>query len=229
MRKIIKYFAGAILLFNILSLIWVLIYRFIPIPITKLMVLEKRKAEVYYEWKNLEEISDKIQLAVMCAEDQYFLLHYGLDFASIDDAIKANSMGKKKRGASTISQQVAKNVFLWPGRDWIRKGTEFYFTLLIETLWSKERIMEVYLNVAEFGEGIFGVEAASKHYFKGSSSRLTTNQAARLAAVLPSPKKYSVLNPTSYVEDRVKWIKDQMKHWGYKMTYDEEYVRKMIQ
>ncbi len=199
------------------------------IPVTKLMVIEGQTKEIRYEWKNLEKISGRLQLAVMCAEDQNFLLHDGLDFRSIKEAELANRKGKKMRGASTITQQVAKNVFLWPDRNWIRKVAELYFSLLIEMLWSKERIMEVYLNIAEFGNGIFGAEAASQIYFKKSADDLTITQAARLAAILPNPKRYSAVRPSPYVQSRVNWIKKQMWYWGYEMTYDEEFVEKMIQ
>ena len=130
------------------------------------MVIEGQSKEIKYQWRGLEKISGRLQLAVMCAEDQYFLLHDGLDFRSIKKARESNKTGKKVRGASTITQQVAKNVFLWPNRTWGRKVAELYFSLLIEMVWSKERIMEVYLNVAEFGDGVFGAEAASQFYFK---------------------------------------------------------------
>jgi len=204
------------------------IYAFIPIPITKLMVMEGREKAIHYTWKNLDEISDQLELAVMCAEDQYFLLHQGLDFRSIHEAEKANRQGRKVRGASTITQQVAKNVFLWPDRTWVRKAAELYFTLLIEMIWSKERIMEVYLNVAEMGDGIFGAEAAAQAYFKRSAANLSTSQAAYLAAILPSPKRYNARNPSPYVNRRAEWIKKQMSYWGYKMTYDKEFVKQMI-
>lgn len=227
-NHIIKSIAGFILLFNVLALIWVLIYALIPIPITKLMLMENQSKEVHYQWRNLNEISGKLQLAVMCAEDQNFLLHHGLDFESIKKAEEANRSGGNMRGASTISQQVAKNVFLWPDRTWVRKASELYFTLLIEMIWSKERIMEVYLNVAELGDGIFGAEAASQAYFKKGAHEINTTQAARLAAILPSPKKYSAVSPSRYVQGRVTWIKEQMGYWGYKMTYDQAFVEKMI-
>lgn len=191
------------------------------------MVQEGQSKEIHYEWKDLEEISGSLQLAVMCAEDQFFLLHYGLDFESISMAEEVNQKGGSRRGASTITQQVAKNVFLWPDRTWFRKACELYFALLIEMVWSKERIMEVYLNVAEFGDGLFGAEAASQSYFKKPAIDLTSSQAAKLAAILPSPKKYSVTKPSAYVQKRVKWIKQQMKYWGYKMTYDKEFVKEM--
>ncbi|WP_420315818.1 monofunctional biosynthetic peptidoglycan transglycosylase [Ekhidna sp.] len=227
-NHIIKSIAGFVLLFNILALLWVLLYMVIPVPVTKLMLIEGQDKEIKYEWKSIEEISGKLQLAVMCAEDQYFLLHEGLDFRSIREAEEANRRGANVRGASTITQQVAKNVFLWPDRTYARKAAELYFSLLIEMVWSKERIMEVYLNVAEFGNGIFGAEAASQAYFKKPAIDLTTTQAARLAAILPSPKRYSATAPGPYVQRRVDWITTQMKYWGYEMTYDPEFVKKMV-
>lgn len=192
------------------------------------MLIEGRDKEIQYEWKNLENISGRLQLAVMCAEDQNFLLHEGLDFRSIKKAEEINKRGGNMRGASTITQQVAKNVFLWPDRTWVRKVAELYFSLLIEMIWSKERIMEVYLNVAEFGDGIFGAEAASQAYFKRSADGISITQAARLAAVLPSPKRYSAVSPSPYVQQRIDWIKQQMWYWGYEMTYDKSFVQKMI-
>ena len=157
---IIKSVAGLVLIFNLLTLLWVSVYRVIPIPQTKLMFIESQNKEIAYVWVDLEQISGSAQLAAMCAEDQFFLLHNGLDFKSISDAEQKNLEGGNVRGASTLTQQVAKNVFLWPDRSWIRKGAELYFALLIEMVWDKERIMEVYLNVAELGDGVFGVEAA---------------------------------------------------------------------
>lgn len=192
-------------------------------------MIESQSKEIMYQWRDLEEISGRLQLAVMCAEDQNFLLHQGLDFRSIEKAEEANRKGGNMRGASTITQQVAKNVFLWPDRSWIRKASELYFSLLIEMVWSKERIMETYLNVAEFGDGIFGAEAASQAYFGVKASELSVIQAARLAAILPSPKKYSAVRPSKYVRGRGDWIKEQMKYWGYEMTYDQAFVKQMIQ
>jgi monofunctional biosynthetic peptidoglycan transglycosylase len=228
-NHILKTVAGFVLLFNIISLIWVIIYAFIPIPVTKLMVSEGLEKEIRYEWRDLDQISGRLQLAVMCAEDQYFLLHSGLDFRSIKEAEEANKRGGNMRGASTITQQVAKNAFLWSDRTYIRKAAELYFTLLIEMVWSKERIMEVYLNIAEFGDGIFGAEAAAQAYFNRSADGLSITQAARLAAILPSPKRYSAVAPSPYVQRRIDWIKKQMWYWGYEMTYNEDFVKKMIQ
>lgn len=193
------------------------------------MVIEGRDKEIKYEWRSLDQISGRLQLAVMCAEDQYFLLHDGLDFRSIRKAEEANRRGGKVKGASTITQQVAKNVFLWPDRTWVRKAAELYFSLLIEMVWSKERIMEVYLNVAEFGDGIFGAEAACQAYFGRSAAGISVTQSARLAAILPSPKRYSAVKPSTYVQGRVDWIEKQMWYWGYKMTYDREFVKKMVE
>lgn len=207
---------------------WILLYMHIPIPITKLMVMEGKKKEIKYDWVSLDEVSGNVQLATMCAEDQNFLLHHGLDFRSIEDAFEKNQKGGKVRGASTLTQQVAKNIFLWPTRSWPRKMAEMYYSLLIEVFWSKERIMEVYLNVAEMGDGIFGIEAASQHYFDKSAEKLTSKEAALIAAMLPSPKRYSAANPDPYVIRRAKWIELQMKQWGNKMTYDRSFVEKMI-
>ncbi len=228
-NHIIKSLAGFILLFNTLALLWVLIYAFVPIPTTKLMLMESKHKKVDYSWKDLEEISNRLQLAVMCSEDQNFLLHDGLDFESIKKAEEKNRKGKKGvKGASTITQQVAKNVFLWPDRTYARKAAELYFALLIEIVWSKERIMEVYLNVAEFGNGVFGAEAACQAYFKKSAKNLSITQAATLAALLPSPKRYSATAPTAYVRGRIDWIEKQMWYWGNEMTYDDEFVEKMV-
>ena len=226
--RALRIVAGLVLTFNVLALIWVIIYAFLPIPLTKLMVIEGKTKTIAYEWRSIEEISGKLQLAVMCAEDQHFLIHNGLDYVSIQQADEANQKGDKVRGASTITQQVAKNVFLWPDRTYVRKGAELYFSLLIEMVWSKERIMEVYLNVAEMGDGIFGAEAASNKYFNKTAEELTTTQAAKIAAILPNPKSYSPVSPSPYVRRRIKWIKKQMGYWGYEMTYDKSFVEKMI-
>lgn len=157
-------------------------------------------------WVPIEEISPNIQRAVLKAEDYRFYEHNGFDFEAIEKAMKYNKTHKRKKGASTISQQTAKNVFLWPNRDWIRKGLEAYFTVLIELVWSKERIMEVYLNVIELGPGVYGVEAASQRYFHRPASRLTPSQAAMMAAVLPNPNRFRIDRPSSYVLARQRRI-----------------------
>jgi monofunctional biosynthetic peptidoglycan transglycosylase len=159
----------------------------------------------------LKNISSNAVLAVMGAEDQLFMEHYGFDMESIEKAIEHNKKKPKRmRGASTISQQVAKNVFLWQGRSWIRKGLEVYFTLMIETFWSKKRIVEMYLNVAEMGDGVFGIQAASKKYFNKDAKNLNREEAAMIAAALPNPKKYKVNPPSNYVSYRLPWILQQM-------------------
>jgi len=168
-----------------------------------------------HDWVALDEISKHLPLAVVCSEDQNFLNHSGFDLKAIERSVEASKKGTKRlRGASTISQQTAKNVFLWPGRSWIRKGFEVYFTVLIEFLWGKERIMEVYLNSIEMGKGIYGAEAAAKFYWKTSAANLSKTQSATIAAILPNPRKYSANPPGPYVQRRVGWILNQMGQWG---------------
>jgi monofunctional biosynthetic peptidoglycan transglycosylase len=163
----------------------------------------------------MEDISPQAGLAVMAAEDQLFPVHNGFDWKSIEKALKHNKKKPKRvRGASTISQQVAKNVFLWNGRSWVRKGMEVYFTFMIELVWGKKRILEVYLNVSEMGKGIFGIEAASQKYFKKPAKKLTRTQAAMIAACLPNPKKYSVKPISSAVQRRYPWVEQQMLNIG---------------
>lgn len=174
-----------------------------------------------HDWVALSEISPKLQLAVVCSEDQNYLKHYGFDFKAIEKAMDANERGKKLRGASTISQQTAKNVFLWPGRSYIRKAFEVYFTLLIELLWSKERIMEVYLNSIEMGKGVYGAEAAAQYWFHKSAAKLTKDESAAIAAILPLPLKYVANPPSPYVEKHKTWIKKQMSYWGNQLDYDK--------
>lgn len=175
-----------------------------------------------HEWVSLEEISPKLQLAVVCSEDQNYLEHGGFDFAAIKKAMTSNKKGKKLRGASTISQQTAKNVFLWPGRSYVRKGFEVYFTLLIEIFWSKERIMEVYLNSIEMGNGVYGAESAAQYWFHKDAKKLSKDDAAAIAAILPNPRRYVANPPSAYVSKRKEWIKQQMSYWGNELDYDEE-------
>ncbi len=164
------------------------------------------------EWVNLEHISIPMQHAVISSEDQEFENHFGLDVDAIEKAIEFNKKHKKKKGASTISQQVAKNVFLWQDRTWLRKGLELYSTFLIELFWSKDRILEVYLNVAEMGDGIFGAEAAAQHFFKKPAAKLNANEAALIAACLPNPLRYRVNDPSEYVRKRQSWILNEMNN-----------------
>lgn len=170
--------------------------------------------EFRHEWRGWDRISPDAALAVVAAEDQKFPWHSGFDLEQIDKALTDRERGRRVRGASTISQQVAKNLFLWPGQSWVRKGLEAGLTVLIELAWPKQRILEVYLNVAEFGRGTWGVQAASQHYFARDADRLTRSQAALLAAVLPAPKRYRVDAPGPYVRKRQAWIERQMAALG---------------
>jgi len=188
------------------------VYRFVPPPVTILMV--ERLAQGHgldYRWRALDDISPALAQAAVASEDQRFCQHHGFDFRAMEKAMRANERvaargGSKLRGGSTISQQTAKNVFLWPGRDYVRKGLEAYDTVLIETIWGKRRIMEVYLNVAEMGPGIYGAEAAADRYFNEDASDLTPAQAARLIAILPSPLKWKPVKSGAYVARRSRHI-----------------------
>jgi monofunctional biosynthetic peptidoglycan transglycosylase len=195
-----------------LQFIYIILLRWInpPITITQFSSWVDGNG-LKRDYIDFEEMSPNIRLAVMAAEDQLFPDHNGFDVESIKKALKNNQKKNKRiRGASTISQQVAKNVFLWQGRTWLRKGLEVYFTFMIELVWSKERILEMYLNVAEMGKGIFGIEAASQSYFKKHASKLTRTEAAMIAACLPNPKKYKVNPPSKYINSRYPWILIQM-------------------
>lgn len=203
------------------SFLLVLLLRFVPVYVPSVMV--ERQIQSWFEpgpyvshhaWVPLERISPSMGVAVIAAEDQNFADHFGFDWAAIEKAMAHNERSRKKRGASTVSQQTAKNVFLWESRSWLRKGVEAYFTLLIELTWSKRRILEVYLNSVEFGDGIFGVEAASKAYFRKPARRLTGGEAALLAAVLPNPHRFKVNAPTAYIRGRQSWILRQMRQLG---------------
>ncbi|WP_028296206.1 monofunctional biosynthetic peptidoglycan transglycosylase [Olivibacter sitiensis] len=198
---------------------WVLALRFINPPITYLMIHRafERKAEgktfkIEKSWLNYGELSDNLKRAAIAGEDARFLVHHGFDTKAIQDAYKRNQQGKSVRGGSTISQQTAKNVFLWPGRSWFRKGFEVYFTVLIELLWSKQRILEVYLNVIEMGDGLYGAEAAAKNYFNKSGKSLTQRQAALIIAVLPNPRRWSPEKPTAFINRKASTIVRYMKY-----------------
>ena len=169
---------------------------------------------VAYDWRDLDRMSSSVPLALVAAEDQRFAEHYGFDLKAIEKARNNNARGSKVRGGSTISQQTAKNLFLWSGRSWVRKGIEAWYTVLIETLWPKRRIIEVYANIAEFGDGVYGAQAAARSYFRKDASRLGAAEAARMAAVLPNPKRYSVARPGPYVQRRSNAIQRQMRHIG---------------
>jgi len=185
--------------------------RFLPIPATFLMTTRVIEGEgVDYRWRSLDRISPRLVEAVIASEDSTFCAHRGFDMKAIEKALRANERGGRIRGGSTISQQTAKNAFLWPGRDWIRKGLEAGYTVAIETVWGKRRIMEVYLNVAEWAPGVYGAEAASRHWFGKPASELSAREAARLAAILPSPRRYSASSPGPYVRRRASRIQAAM-------------------
>jgi monofunctional biosynthetic peptidoglycan transglycosylase len=175
------------------------------------------KIRLKHHWVPMKEISSQLGIAVIASEDQRFLEHHGFDFKAIEKAIDENKKGKRRRGASTISQQTAKNVFLWPGSSWLRKGLEVYFTALIELCWSKERIMEVYLNSIEMGDGIYGAEAVAQQHFGRSAKKLTATNSALIAATLPNPLKFSSANPSRYMLKRQSAIMRQMKNVSYKI------------
>lgn len=205
-----------------LSICLVLLFRFVPVYLTPLMVIrsveqlsEGKNLQLKHNWVSIDEISKNLSLAVVCSEDQNFQNHFGIDFKAIKRSLEASKNGTKRlRGASTISQQTAKNVFLWPGRSWVRKGFEVYFTFLIEIVWGKERILEVYLNSIEMGNGIYGAEAASRYYFKKRAKNLSRTQAATIAAVLPNPREYQANPPSAYIQSRIHWIVRQMRQLG---------------
>lgn len=216
------------LAFLLLTITSVVVFRWVPVPVTPLMLIrtveqkmDGKPVKLQKDWVSRDAISPHLQLAVVCTEDQNYLKHNGFDFGAIKKAIKHNEKSNRKRGASTISQQTAKNVFLWPGRSWIRKGLEVYFTFLIELFWSKERIMEVYLNVIEMGDGIYGAEAASQTFFKKPAAKLSKEQAALIACVLPNPRKYNAAKPGPYLVKRKAWTLQQMRFWGGKLNYDK--------
>ena len=185
----------------------VILYSFIPPPVTPLMVIRAVEGRgLDHRWRSMDKISPTLPRALIAAEDAKFCEHRGFDFEALQKAYENNGSGRKIRGGSTISQQTAKNVFLWPGRSYVRKGLEAWFTVLIETFWGKKRIMEVYMNSIEYGSGIYGAEAAAQRYFGVSAAKLTQAQSARLAAILPSPLKWKVIKPGKYVAKRTKKI-----------------------
>jgi monofunctional biosynthetic peptidoglycan transglycosylase len=218
-RTILRFIWKIIKWFLILSIVSVILFRFVPVPFTPLMLWrcveqksDGKEMKLHKDWTSLDNISVSMPLAVIASEDQNFEEHFGFDMKAIEKAEKYNEKhhGRKVKGASTISQQTAKNVFLFPARSWIRKGFEVYFTFLIEIFWSKHRIMEVYLNVIETGNGIYGVEAASEEYFHKPAKKLSNYEAALIAAVLPNPLKWSPARPGVYILQRQRWIMHSM-------------------
>jgi|TARA_R110000764_G_scaffold109176_3_gene195292 monofunctional biosynthetic peptidoglycan transglycosylase len=197
---------------SLLLILILFVFRFIPPPTTAFML--QSPYPVTQDWISIDELPSHVPLAFVSSEDQRFPNHYGVDFAAIRKAISQYDDGDGLRGASTITQQTAKNLFLWSGRSFVRKGLEAGLALSLETLWGKKRILEVYVNIAEFGQGIYGVEAASQHYFGRSASKLTMNQAARLAIMLPSPRTRSPNDLTFYLRQRVIWVERQMQQLG---------------
>lgn len=207
--------------FFAISILLVIVFKWVPIPFTPLMAIraienkwEGKDAVLSHDWVPLEEISPNLQKAVIASEDGNFLNHHGFDFKAMQKAFKNNQKGKRIKGGSTISQQTAKNVFLWQGRSYLRKGLEAYFTVLIELIWGKERIMEVYLNSIEMGKGVYGAEEAAKHWYRKSAVNLTKREAAGIAAILPNPLKYKATNSSSYIERRKDKILRNMRHIG---------------
>ena len=205
------------------TILSVVALRFLPVWVTPLMVIrcfqqvsEGRSLKLSHDWEPLENISPSLPVAVMASEDARFLEHHGFDYKAIEHAAKRNREHPEKRklGASTISQQTAKNVFLWPGRSWTRKGFEAYFTVLIEVLWPKQRIMEVYLNSIEMGEGIYGAQAVAEEHFGKDAKDLTRSECALIAATLPNPRKFSSKSPSAYMLKRQSRILKEMKYVG---------------
>jgi monofunctional biosynthetic peptidoglycan transglycosylase len=219
-RWIAKFVWKSALWFFGLSIGLVILYRFVPVPITPLMVIRlveqgldpEKELRLVKDWVPIEEMSKHAPQAVVASEDQTFMKHFGFDFKSLKKAWESNKKSKRVRGASTITQQTAKNVFLWPSRSYVRKAFEAYFTVLIEIFWSKERILEVYLNVIEMGDGIYGIEAASQTFFNKPAAKLSKGQSALIAAVLPNPRRWSPARPSSYIKGRQGWIMRQMSN-----------------
>jgi monofunctional biosynthetic peptidoglycan transglycosylase len=220
--RLLKWIVLAVLVCVVLSVLVVLALRWVDPPTSAFMLETRMQAasegdrtyRTDYQWVSLERISANAAIAVIASEDQQFPFHTGFDLNSIRESVRASEKGKKLRGASTISQQVAKNLFLWNGRSFFRKGIEAWMTVLIELTWPKERILEVYLNIIELGRGIFGVEAAAHRYFHKPAARLTSSEAAVLAAVLPNPIRMHADRPSAYVLSRREWILGQMRALG---------------
>lgn len=217
MKRIFKFILKLIAWFFLFTFFITLLYKWIPVPFTPLMAIryfENPEEEIRHEWVPMEEISANLQLAVVASEDQNFMNHNGFDYEAIRKAIEENKTRRRARGASTISQQTAKNVFLWPNSSWFRKGLEVYFTFLIELLWSKERILEVYLNSIEMGQGVYGAEAAANFWFGKSAANLSAAEASAIAAILPNPRQYRAQPASEYIQGRKSWIQRQMRNIG---------------
>lgn len=220
-RKISRWIWKAMLWFFGLSILSVILFKWVPIPFTPLMItriiefkLDGDDAIYSHKWVPLEQISPSLQKAVIASEDGNFLEHSGFDFKAMQKAFKNNNKGRRLKGGSTISQQTAKNVFLWQGRSYFRKGLEAYFTVLIELIWGKERIMEVYLNSIEMGNGVYGAQEAARHWYRKPAKNLTSREAAGIAAILPNPRKFKATNSSSYIDRRKDKIMRVMRQIG---------------
>lgn len=218
LSKPLRILRNLVLFFFISTILAVVVYRFVPVYITPLMVIRSvqqvfkgENAGWHHTWVAFDKISPHLPMAVIASEDNRFAEHNGFDFVEIKKAMKENETRKRKRGASTISQQTAKNVFLWPQSSWVRKGLEVYFTALIEFFWSKERIMTVYLNSIEMGKGIYGAQAAAKYKFKTTAAKLSASQCALIAATLPNPRRFDSAHPSKYIKKRQEQILRLMK------------------
>lgn len=221
LNKLVCIIKWVLIIFFASSILTTLLFKYVPVPCSPLMFIrcceqikENKKVKFSHDWVPLDEINPNLALAVMSSEDQNFFTHNGFDFEAIKQAYKERKERGRVRGASTISQQTAKNVFLWPTSSWIRKGFEVYFTVLIETFWDKHRIMEVYLNTIEMGDGIYGAEAVAQEHFGRTAATLTRNQCAMIAASLPNPRRFNSANPSSYMYRRQAWVLKQMRWIG---------------
>ncbi len=226
MKAVFYWFKKILFYFFIASVLSVIAFRFVPPPFTPLMLVRlveqaidsKKELRLQKTWLGFEEISPNMMQAVIAAEDQNFMNHFGLDFAAMKKAYKNNARGKRIKGGSTLTQQTAKNLFLWQGRSYFRKGLEAYFTVLMEIFWSKKRIIQMYLNIVEMGDGIYGIEAAAQYYYKKSAADLSSSQAATIAAILPNPRRWSASKPTGYIVQKRNWILRNMNNLG-KITW----------
>lgn len=232
MKQIIRLLFKSVLWVFLFSLLAVSYYGFLPVIATPLMLIrcvehisEGKMPKLDYRWRSMSAISEDLALASVCSEDQNFIEHQGFDIEAIKKAIEVNKKRKKKgkpvRGASTISQQTAKNVFLFPQRSFIRKGLEVFYTFAIEILWTKERILQVYLNVIEMGDGIYGAQAASRTFFHKNARDISLAEAATIAACYPNPRKWNAGKPDGYVIKRRNWILRQMAHWGGELEFEK--------
>ena len=221
MGKLSRFLFKVFLWFLGISIFFVLLYKFVPVPFTPLMAIRAienkaagKEMVCSHDWEPIENISVNLQKAVIASEDGSFLKHNGFDFTAMQKAYINNERGRRIKGGSTISQQTAKNVFLWQGRSYLRKGLEAYFTVLIEFIWGKERIMEVYLNSIEMGDGVYGAQAAAQHWYRKDAANLTPQQAAGIAAILPNPRKFTATSSSSYINNRKSKIMRVMRTVG---------------